>query len=673
MDKTLGQITQLTDRLTALEQAPPPTSAIFNRLIVQTANIRDLAVTDAKIVSASVTKLTAGTLTVQATMGAGGVISSGQTAYDTGTGFWLEYNGGTPRFSLGNSAGNKVTWNGATLAVTGTITATAGTIGGWSIGATTISSTGVTLTSSGTAASIAFGTTPPTSPSAGTGIYIDKTGLYGLAANVKQFYVQATDGKAYFAAGSAILDTAGITISGNSSLNVNATPTALGGVDYNGVLSSIALSGAVSGTNNVAGFKANLALTQSGTLTTGTAFYANADIGGGIVSTLRGVYAVATNSAGAASSNVLGVQIDASGGKTSTVGVQMSIVGNAAAPAYGINIVNLNTGSSNIAVRILEPIAAANNYAIHSSSLAQSVIGGKLRVGGVSDPSSTLDVTGTLATSGAATLNSLGVTNNAAVSGVLSALAQNGLKITGSAAGTNSGATTIVRASASVTDYTVTIPNATDTLVNLASIQTLTNKTITSPTIDGHATIEGVTATGATGTGKFVFDGSPTIVTPTIASLTNMQHNHTNAAGGGQLTSAGLSDYANTTWSPTYTNVTVGNGTVVARYVQVGKLIHAYYKLTWGSTTSFAGVPIVSLPVASNANIQGLYASVGTATFFDTSATTYFEGRVKMNGASMSPFFPATATHADGNVTATVPMTWATGDILFMHAVYEAA
>ena len=37
-----------------------------------------------------------------------------------------------------------------------------------------------------------------------------------------------------------------------------------------------------------------------------------------------------------------------------------------------------------------------------------------------------------------------------------------------------------------------------------------------SPTITGHETIEGVTATGATGTGNFVFDGSPTLVTPTI-------------------------------------------------------------------------------------------------------------------------------------------------------------
>lgn len=41
-----------------------------------------------------------------------------------------------------------------------------------------------------------------------------------------------------------------------------------------------------------------------------------------------------------------------------------------------------------------------------------------------------------------------------------------------------------------------------------------------SPAITGHATIEGVTATGATGTGKFVFDGTPTLVTPVLGVAT---------------------------------------------------------------------------------------------------------------------------------------------------------
>ena len=42
----------------------------------------------------------------------------------------------------------------------------------------------------------------------------------------------------------------------------------------------------------------------------------------------------------------------------------------------------------------------------------------------------------------------------------------------------------------------------------------------TSPTISGHPTIEGVTSTGATGTGKFVFDGSPSLTTPSLGVAT---------------------------------------------------------------------------------------------------------------------------------------------------------
>ena len=44
-----------------------------------------------------------------------------------------------------------------------------------------------------------------------------------------------------------------------------------------------------------------------------------------------------------------------------------------------------------------------------------------------------------------------------------------------------------------------------------------TSPTISAPTISGHPVIEGVTSTGATGTNKFVFDTSPTISAPTIS------------------------------------------------------------------------------------------------------------------------------------------------------------
>ena len=56
----------------------------------------------------------------------GASIKSGQTAYNTGTGFWLGLDGVTPKFSLGVTSGNKLLWNGSTLAITGSITITGG-------------------------------------------------------------------------------------------------------------------------------------------------------------------------------------------------------------------------------------------------------------------------------------------------------------------------------------------------------------------------------------------------------------------------------------------------------------------------------------------------------------------------------------------------------------------
>src|SRR3972149_5521123 len=59
--------------------------------------------------------ITAGTIV----MPSGGFLRSGQTAYNTGTGFYLGNDSGTPKFSIGDSSGDKITWDGATLSVVG--------------------------------------------------------------------------------------------------------------------------------------------------------------------------------------------------------------------------------------------------------------------------------------------------------------------------------------------------------------------------------------------------------------------------------------------------------------------------------------------------------------------------------------------------------------------------
>src|SRR5512142_248760 len=59
---------------------------------------------------------------------------------------------------------------------------------------------------------IALGSPPPTSATVGTGIWIDKTGIFGLASNVQEFYLQASDGKASFGGGNVVLDSNGATV-----------------------------------------------------------------------------------------------------------------------------------------------------------------------------------------------------------------------------------------------------------------------------------------------------------------------------------------------------------------------------------------------------------------------------------------------------------------------------
>lgn len=46
-------------------------------------------------------------------------IRSGQTDYNTGTGFWLGTQSGTAKFSIGSSTGSRLTWDGSSLSIVG--------------------------------------------------------------------------------------------------------------------------------------------------------------------------------------------------------------------------------------------------------------------------------------------------------------------------------------------------------------------------------------------------------------------------------------------------------------------------------------------------------------------------------------------------------------------------
>ena len=61
-------------------------------------------------------------------VGTGGHVRGGQSAFNNGVGFFLGYSGSAYKFSIGNSSGQRLTWDGSTLSVNGNITITSSQI-----------------------------------------------------------------------------------------------------------------------------------------------------------------------------------------------------------------------------------------------------------------------------------------------------------------------------------------------------------------------------------------------------------------------------------------------------------------------------------------------------------------------------------------------------------------
>jgi len=135
---------------------------------------------------------------------------------------------------------------------------------------------------------------------------------------------------------------------------------------------------------------------------------------------------------------------------------------------------------------------------------------------------------------------------------------------------------------------------------------------------------------------------------------------------------------ASTVFTPTLTNATVGNGTLDCAFQRVNKIVKATYKWTLGSTSTItAGGLLFSLPVTGTAAAaqtiqivgQGLYTDVSAG--FDFIAQSYYASSTTMGVVVLdaSGTFLRIATQVNG----TNPVVPATGDIIRLQIVYEAA
>ena len=116
------------------------------------------------------------------------------------------------------------------------------------------------------------------------------------------------------------------------------------------------------------------------------------------------------------------------------------------------------------------------------------------------------------------------------------------------------------------------------------------------------------------------------------------------------------------TWSPTFTNLSVGNGTLTAYYKIIYDTLIYKWTLVWGSTTSISGSVTHTLPF-TRALLTDI-RQVGFARLNDATGSTH-QGNVSFTNSTTAILqsLNASGTYLATNaISSTVPFTWTTSD-----------
>ena len=155
---------------------------------------------------------------------------------------------------------------------------------------------------------------------------------------------------------------------------------------------------------------------------------------------------------------------------------------------------------------------------------------------------------------------------------------------------------------------------------------------------------------------------SPTFVTPALG--TPATGTLTNCTG---YTIANLSDGAWTSWTPTLTNMTLGNGTLSCKYKTIGKTVFFRFQFVLGSTSTMGTNPLFSIPVTS-ITVPSSFVRCGAGEA-DTNVPALYPVVCIWSTTTTFTIYSQAAPYA--SITATAPFTWNTGCILAVHGFYE--
>ena len=129
-------------------------------------------------------------------------------------------------------------------------------------------------------------------------------------------------------------------------------------------------------------------------------------------------------------------------------------------------------------------------------------------------------------------------------------------------------------------------------------------------------------------------------------------------------------------YTVSWTNLTVGSGTVTSKFSMHGKDVVANVSIVF-SSTSVSGSVSMSLPVTSAALTDSTgIEPIGIMKISD-SGTAQYIGTVKLSSTSLGVLaytsVSGTLIRDDSNLSSTTPMTWANSDSIHVRLFYKAA
>jgi hypothetical protein len=138
-----------------------------------------------------------------------------------------------------------------------------------------------------------------------------------------------------------------------------------------------------------------------------------------------------------------------------------------------------------------------------------------------------------------------------------------------------------------------------------------------------------------------------------------------------------LGTYTDYSASQTYSGVTVGNGTTTSYYARVNNFVHFHGRFDLGSTSAITGAVQISLPINLSSTMTGTGSPMGFAYYSDASAGILYPADLIAAGSATFVFtssWTASGTYVQrGNLSATVPFTWAVSDRIYWNIYYKAA